>query len=97
MNQEYLTYCKKEIQEYLDKRLIKPSKSPWSCSGFYVMNASEQERGAPRLVINYKPLNKVLKWIRYPLPNKSDLIKRLYNANIFSKFDMKFGSGPGER
>ena len=55
------------------------------------MKASEIERGAPRLVINYKPLNKVLKWIRYPLPNKSDLIKRLNKANIFSKFDLKSG------
>ncbi|TYK01213.1 Enzymatic polyprotein [Cucumis melo var. makuwa] len=25
----------------------------------------EKERGVPRLVINYKPLNKVLKWIRF--------------------------------
>ena len=55
------------------------------------MKASEVERGAPRLVINYKPLNKVLKWIRYPLPNKSGLIKRLYSSRIFSKFDMKSG------
>nr|KYP59168.1 polyprotein [Cajanus cajan] len=84
-------YCKKEIQEYLDKGLIRNSKSPWSCSAFYVMNATKQERGAPRLVINYKPLNKVLKWIRYPLPNKQDLIKRLNHASIFSKFDMKSG------
>nr|KYP51741.1 Retrotransposable element Tf2 [Cajanus cajan] len=43
------------------------------------------------MVINYKPLNKVLKWIRYPLPNKSELISRIYNATIFSKFDMKSG------
>jgi len=35
------------------------------------MKGSEIEREAPRLVINYKPLNKVLKWIRYPLPNKN--------------------------
>jgi len=55
------------------------------------MKASEVERGAPRLVINYKPLNKVLKCIRYPLPNKSGLIKRLYSSRIFSKFDMKSG------
>ncbi|RDY05955.1 Orf V, partial [Mucuna pruriens] len=55
------------------------------------MKASEVERGAPRLVINYKPLNKVLKWIRYPLPNKNDLIKRIQNATIFSKFDLKSG------
>ena len=44
-----------------------------------------------RLVINYKPLNKVLQWIRYLIPKKKDLIQRLYNATIFSKFDMKFG------
>ena len=36
-------------------------------------------------------LNKVLKWIRYPLPNKIDLIKRIHDATIFSKFDMKSG------
>ncbi|KAL4370795.1 hypothetical protein AHAS_Ahas06G0101500 [Arachis hypogaea] len=46
MNKEYLEYCKKEIQEYLDKGLIRPSKSPWSCTGFYVMKVSEIERGA---------------------------------------------------
>jgi len=91
MNQQYLEYCRKEIQEYLDKGLIRPSKSPWSCSRFYVMKASEIERGATRLVINYKPLNKVFKWIRYPLPNKIDLIKRICDATIFSKFDMKSG------
>ena len=53
--------------------------------------AFELERGTLRLVINYKPLNKVLQWIRYPIPNKKDLINRLYSATIFSKFDMKYG------
>ena len=54
-------------------------------------NQAEIERGVPRLVINYKPLNNVLQWIRYPIPNKRNLLKRLYNACIFSKFDMKSG------
>ena len=49
------------------------------------------ERGVPRLVINYKPLNKSLQWIRYPIPNKKDLLDRLHEATIFSKFDMKSG------
>ena len=91
MNPELLEYCKKEIQDLLDKKLIRPSHSPWSCAAFYVQKASEIERGTPRLVINYKPLNKVLQWIRYPIPNKKDLIQRIYNASIFSKFDMKSG------
>ena len=91
MNPELLEYCKKEIQDLLNKKLIRPSHFPWSCAAFYVQKASEIERGTPRLVINYKPLNKVLQWIRYPIPNKKHLIQRIYNATIFSKFDMKSG------
>ena len=71
--------------------MIRQSHSPWSCASFYVQKASEIERGTPRLVINYKLLNKVLQWIRYPIPNKKDLIQRIYNATIFSNFDMKSG------
>ena len=36
MNLELLEYCKKEIQDLLDKNLKKPSHSPWSCAAFYV-------------------------------------------------------------
>jgi len=89
MNAELLEYCKKKIQTLLEKKLIRPSESPWSCAAFYVNNASEKERGVPRLVINYKPLNKALQWIRYSIPNKRDLLNRLYAAKIVSKFDMK--------
>ena len=91
MNAELLEYCKKEIQTLLDKKLIRPSKSPWSCAVFYVKNAAEKERGVPRLVIYYKPLNKALQWIWYPIPNRRDLFNRLYDAKIFSKFDIKSG------
>ena len=43
------------------------------------------------MVINYKPLNKVLEWIRNPIPNKNDLVHRLCELVVFSKFDMKSG------
>ena len=55
MNPEMLEYCKKEINDLLSKKLIRPSHSPRSCAAFYVLKASEIERGTPRLVINYKP------------------------------------------
>lgn len=45
------------------------------------------EHGVPRLVINYKTLNNVIQWIRNPTPNKKDLLKCLYEGNVFSKFD----------
>ena len=61
MNAQLLEYCKEEIKDLMDKNLIRKSQSPWSCAAFHVQNPSEIERGAPRLVINYKSLNKVLK------------------------------------
>ncbi|KAL4197675.1 hypothetical protein AMTRI_Chr04g189480 [Amborella trichopoda] len=91
MNTILLDMCRKEITDLQNKKLIRPSSSPWSCAAFYVNKNAEKERGVPRLVINYKSLNKVLKWIRYPIPNKKDLLDRVAQACIFSKFDMKSG------
>ena len=91
MNNELLEHYKKEIEDLLIKGLIRKSKSPWSSAAFYVNKQVELERGVPRLVINYKTLNKALKWIRHPIPNKKDLLDRLHEATIFSKFDMKSG------
>ena len=61
MSKELLKFCKAEIQGLLDKNLIRKSKSLWSCSAFYVNKNAKIERGVPRLVINYKPLNTALK------------------------------------
>ena len=36
MSQEVLEFCKTEIQELLNKGIIRKSKSPWSCPAFYV-------------------------------------------------------------
>ena len=91
MNMELEQHCKNEINNLETKGLIVKSRSPWSCAAFYVNKNSETETGVPRLVINYKPLNKALKWIRYPIPNKKDLLQKLCSAFIFSKFDMKSG------
>ena len=83
--------CKAEIEDLLKKGIIRKSRSPWCCPAFYVQKNAEIERGVPRLVINYKPLNKVLEWVRYPIPNKRDLVNRLCKAVVFRKFDMKSG------
>ena len=90
MNDETFEFCKKENHDLLAKNLIRNSKSPWSCADFYIQKNAEIER-TPRLVINYKPLNKELEWIRYPIPKKNDLVHRLSNAVVFSKFNMKSG------
>jgi len=35
--------------------------------------------------------NKSLKWIRYLIPNKKDLLQKIHSVFIFSKFDIKPG------
>ena len=77
MNKELLSYFEKENRDLLNKKLIRKSKSPWSCSVFYVQKQAELERGTPRLVINYKPLNDALRWITYSIPNKKYLLLNL--------------------
>lgn len=61
MNHEMMKFCKKEIGTLLKNKIIRVFKSPWSYSAFYVNKNAEKERGAPRLAINYKPFNSVLK------------------------------------
>ena len=47
MNAETVEFCKKEIHDLLEKKLIRNSKFPWSCSAFYVQKNAEIERGTP--------------------------------------------------
>lgn len=89
MTLEQQQLCPKKISNLEQKGLIQKSASPWSCTTFYINNAPEREWGMPRLVINYKPLNKVLQSIRFSIPNIQDIIHRIYHAQIFSKFDLK--------
>ncbi|KAL9422996.1 hypothetical protein AB3S75_035143 [Citrus x aurantiifolia] len=83
--------CKSEIQALMDLKLIRPSKSHWVSPAFYVNKHSEQIRGKKRLVIDYRKLNDCLQDIRYPIPRRTHLLKRIAGAKVFSKFDMKSG------
>ena len=91
MNSDLEQHYRKEITDLKSKEIISKSRSPWSCAAFYVNKNAEIERGTPRLVIIYKPLNKALRWVRYPIPNKKDLLQKLRSSVIFSKFDLKSG------
>jgi hypothetical protein len=80
----YIEFCQNEIKDLLSKGIIRKSKSPWSA--FYVQKNAELERGTLRLVINYKPLNKVLELIQYPIPNKRDLINKMRRSLLLLFF-----------
>ena len=43
LNNELLEHCKKEIEDLLNKGLVRKIKSPWSCVAFYVNKQVEHE------------------------------------------------------
>ena len=57
MKVETVEFCKKEIHDLFEKKLIRNSKSPWSCSAFYIQKNAEIERETPHLVIYIKLVN----------------------------------------
>jgi len=56
---------------------------------FLVQELSASLKCVPILVINYKPLNKVLDDNTYVIPHKSSLVNRIARGKIFSNFDLK--------
>ncbi|GAV80527.1 RVP domain-containing protein, partial [Cephalotus follicularis] len=72
LEQQLLT---SQIHNFLNKKLIRPNKSPLSYVVFYLNKNSE----TPKFVINYKLFNIIrpLHIVRHPIPNKKDLHKRL--------------------
>ena len=85
MNAHFQKLCEEEIKGLLSKGLIRHSRSPWNCYGFYVNKYSEKIRGVPQIVVNYKPLNKVVADDTYLIPHKSSLVNKIAGAKIFSK------------
>ncbi|GAV76761.1 LOW QUALITY PROTEIN: Peptidase_A3 domain-containing protein, partial [Cephalotus follicularis] len=94
MIHELMKHYKKEIQELLNKKLIRPSKSPLSCATFYVNKNSEIERTITpiqrsilfaekisNIILDKKQLQRFLgslNYIRDFIPNLKDLCTPLY-------------------
>jgi len=64
-----LELLKKQLQDYLDKGLIRPSTSPWKA---LVLLANKKD-GGKWLCIDYRELNKVTIKNKYPLPRIDDI------------------------
>ncbi|XP_060211923.1 uncharacterized protein LOC132639494 [Lycium barbarum] len=47
MNHELMETCKNEINDLLQKKIIRSSRSPWSCSAFYVNKNAEKNEDLP--------------------------------------------------
>jgi hypothetical protein len=59
---------KGQVQKMLDKRDIRPSKSPWSVQAILVPNKSQDGRPKYTFCVDFRALNAVTKFDPYPLP-----------------------------
>ncbi|KAL8098129.1 hypothetical protein AgCh_031048 [Apium graveolens] len=77
----------KQLQELLDKGVIRPSVSPWGAPVLFV----KKKDGSMRLCIDYRELNKLTIKNKYLLPRINDLFDQLKGACYFSKIDLRSG------
>jgi hypothetical protein len=82
-----LAELKKQLEDLLDKKFVRPSVSPWGAPVLLV----KKKDGSMRLCIDYRQLNKVTIKNRYPLPRIDDLMDQLVGARVFSKIDLRSG------
>uniref|UniRef100_A0A151UF59 Transposon Ty3-I Gag-Pol polyprotein n=1 Tax=Cajanus cajan TaxID=3821 RepID=A0A151UF59_CAJCA len=82
-----LVELKGQLEDLLEKQLVRPSVSPW---GAPVLSMKKKDGGS-RLCIDYRQLNKLTIKNKYPLPRIDDLMDQLRGASIFSKIDLRSG------
>jgi hypothetical protein len=75
------------IDEQLEKGYIRPSKSQYASSFFFI----KKKDGKLQPVQDYRKINAWTVRNQYPLPQIRDLIRDLGGAIIFTKFDVRQG------
>jgi len=75
------------LDEQLAKGYIRPSKSQYASSFFFI----KKKDGKLRPVQDYRRLNQHTVRNQYPLPLIADLLTDLRGASIFSKLDVRWG------
>jgi len=82
-----LAKLKKQIEDLLEKKFIRPSASPWGAPVLLV----KKKDGSSRLCVDCRQLNKLTIKNKYPLPRIDDLLDQLRGATVFSKIDLRSG------
>ena len=72
-----------QVGEWLEQKVIQPSKSPWASPLVPV----RKKDGTVRWAVDYRRLNAVTLADRYPIPNLTSLLEKAGGHKIYSTLD----------
>lgn len=75
------------IDKYKEAGIVTETNSEFASPVFIVRKAD----GSPRMVADFRKLNKVTKAYNFPIPNFDDLLENLNGAKFFIKLDLALG------
>ena len=87
MSEDKLKAIKSTIKEYLDKRWIKPSTSPYGAPVIVICKKTRELC----IVIDYQTLINLTHIVSYLIPSIYKLLNKLGKACMFTKFDLASG------
>nr|KYP45436.1 Transposon Ty3-I Gag-Pol polyprotein [Cajanus cajan] len=82
-----LVELKGQLEDLLEKQLVRSSVSSWSAPVLLV----KKKDGGSRLSVDYRQLEKLTIKNKYPLPRIDYLMDQLRGASVFSKIDLRSG------
>ena len=78
---------KKELDQMLEAKVIRPSTSPWASPIVLVT----KKDGDVRFCVDYRKLNQVARFDAYPMPRIEELIDTIGPAEVISTLDLAKG------
>ena len=84
LSTEELKELKRQLQSLLDKKILRPSTSPYGAPVFFV----KKKNGELRMVCDYRGLNKITISDSNPLPLINEALDQVGGACVFSQIDL---------